>query len=71
MGFILTILFIFVVIVILILSIALGFLRSLFGFGRRKNNQGQTDTFSDDNPTDKQKIFDKTEGEYVDFEECD
>jgi len=69
MSFLLTILFLFVFIVILILATAFGFLRSLFGFGRRKNTQQQTDTFSDNNSIDKQKIFDKNEGEYVDFEE--
>jgi len=68
MGFFLTIIVLFFFVVILILSIAWGFLRSLFGFGRR-NSQQQTDTFSDNNPIDKQKIFDKNEGEYVDFEE--
>ena len=71
MGFIFTILLIFIFVVVLILSIAMNFLRSLFGFGRRKNRQEQTDTFSDNTPTDKQKIFDKTEGEYVDFEEVE
>jgi hypothetical protein len=69
MGFFLTIIVLFIFVVILILSIAFGFLRSLFGFGRRRNSQQQTDTFSDNNPIDKQKIFDKNEGEYVDFEE--
>jgi len=45
-----------------------GFIRSLFSFGKRDNTQGhQTQDF--EQPTEKSKIFDKKEGEYVDFEE--
>jgi hypothetical protein len=51
----------------IILSV-FGFIRSLFSFGKRGNTQDhQTQDF--EQPEGKSKIFDKKEGEYVDFEE--
>jgi hypothetical protein len=47
----------------------LGFIRSIFKFG--KNNRSTQNTQSQDfeQSNAKSKIFDKKEGEYVDFEE--
>ena len=45
-----------------------GFIRSIFGFGKRSNPQNQhSDSF--EKAASKSKIFGKQEGEYVDFEE--
>jgi hypothetical protein len=57
------------VIILMIISAVFGFIRSIFGFGRRKT-QNQTTNFQDfEQPSAKSKIFDKNEGEYVDFED--
>lgn len=78
-------LFFFIIIIVLIfgLSIISGILRLLFGFGRRRSggnkrqkeqqnsshsNEG-SDTLKSDVQQNRKKIFDKNEGEYVDFEE--
>ena len=70
MGFLFSIIFFFFLTVLLVVVFALGLLRSIFGF-RRNNRQQQeyNETRFDNNNRDAQKIFDKTEGEYVDFEE--
>jgi len=52
----------------LILSV-LGFIRSLFSFGKRNRPTQNTPSQDFEQPNDKTKIFDKNEGEYVDFEE--
>lgn len=48
-----------------------GMIRSFFGFGKKKDQTTDNkQTYNDRNSTDKKpKIFDKTEGEYVDYEE--
>ena len=57
------------VIGLIIISTVLGFIRSVFSFGRR-NNQTQSSEPEDLGQTSsKSKIFDKNEGEYVDYEE--
>ena len=62
------IIFILFIGLFVILSI-LGFIRSIFGFGKHSNptQQQHSDTF--EQPNSKSKIFDKKEGEYVDYEE--
>lgn len=69
MGFIFSIL-IFILFIGLFLIIAvLGFVRSIFSFGKKKNPM-QGNQRQDVEPTaPKSKIFDKKDGEYVDFEE--
>ena len=52
----------------LILSV-LGFIRSLFSLGKRNRPTQNTQSQDFEQPNDKTKIFDKNEGEYVDFEE--
>ena len=62
--------FIFIVILfigIFIVVAVMGFLRSIFNFGKGKNAGSQSQDF--EQPAAKSKIFDKKEGEYVDFEE--
>lgn len=78
--------FIFMFIIIIILAglfIVGGILRAIFGFGKRSSSRqsqrpgrqnNSTERNSDDalkNATKRKKIFDKEEGEYVDFEEVD
>ncbi|MFZ4724637.1 MAG: DUF4834 family protein [Paludibacter sp.] len=66
-SFIVIILFIGLFIIIAVL----GFLRSLFGFGKRKNPMQNEPSQGFEQPTTKHKIFDKKDGEYVDFEEVE
>lgn len=69
-------LFIIIIIVLVIgLSIVGGVLRFIFGIGRKvkrgNNERPERESFSqeDENQPVKKKIFDKDDGEYVDFEE--
>lgn len=77
-------LFFFIIVIVLIfgLSIISGILRLLFGFGRKRGNNKQqreqqnsyhsneeSDTFKGSVQQNRKKIFDKNEGEYIDFEE--
>ena len=60
---------IFVLVIgLIIISTVFGFIRSIFSFGKR-NNQPNNSSQEFEQPTTKSKIFDKKEGEYVDFEE--
>ena len=54
---------------LVIISTIFGFIRSIFGFGKRKNPLNDSHSQEFEHPTEKPKIFDKKEGEYVDFEE--
>jgi len=70
LGFIFFIFIFILVIGLIIISTVLGFIRSIFGFGKRSGAQTQdfqSNTY--EQPTSKSKIFDKNEGEYVDYEE--
>jgi len=70
LGFI-SFIFIFILVVVLIvISTIFGFIRSIFGFGRRASQAQnfQSNAEEQQQPT-KSKIFDTNEGEYVDFEE--
>lgn len=70
MSFILFILiFILFIGLVIILAVA-GFIRSLFSFGKRKGPlQDEQSQEFEQQAASKHKIFDKKEGEYVDFEE--
>ena len=69
MGFIFSIL-IFILFIGLFLIIAvLGFVRSIFSFGKKKNSMQDNQRKDVEQPAPKSKIFDKKDGEYVDFEE--
>ena len=69
MSFIFAILFFVLFIGLFVILSVLGFIRSLFSFG--KSNRPTKDSPSQGfEPTGtKSKIFDKNEGEYVDYEE--
>ena len=58
------------VIVLIVISTVLGFIRSIFSFGRRatQTQSSQSQNFEHQQPN-KSKIFDNNEGEYVDYEE--
>jgi len=69
MGFIFSILIFILFIGLFILIAVLGFVRSIFSFGKKRHPK-QGNQYKDvEAPTPKSKIFDKKEGEYVDFEE--
>jgi len=64
--------FIFILLIgLMIISSIFGFVRSIFSFGKRntQDHNPQSDDFQQ--PTTKTKIFDKSEGEYVDYEEME
>jgi len=59
----------FVLILLLAGSLGISLLRLLFGFGNKINQQQPESTQTTSNKTDKDKVFGKQEGEYVEFEE--
>lgn len=78
MGFLFSLIFFVFIIAIVVLLFVMGFLRSIFGFRRRKDPFSDGQNFNDEqkeryNPfkttTKSKKIIEKDEGEYVDFEE--
>ncbi len=76
MNIIFFIIILVIVVGFTILVVVLNFLRNIFRFGRRQGRR-EPDPFSEENRTDfnqakqNNKIIEKTEGEYVDFEEID
>ena len=70
MGFLVSILFVVLFFVLLIFLFVLGFIRSIFSFGRRKNfNHTEQNNNSYQQQKQRNKVFDKSEGEYADYEE--
>ena len=69
LGFLLFILIFVLVIVLMVISTVFGFIRSIFSFGKRNNPSQNSQPQDFERPVNKSKIFDKTEGEYVDYEE--
>lgn len=76
MSFIFFILFLVIGIAVVILLMIFGFLRTILGFGRRRDSfpgQENAQERASRNPfkssKEKPKVFDKQEGEYVDYEE--
>ncbi len=69
LGFLLFILIFVLVIVLMVISTVFGFIRSIFSFGKRNNSSQNSQPQDFEQPINKSKIFDKTEGEYVDYEE--
>jgi uncharacterized protein HemY len=72
MSFIVFILLIILIIILFALSFVSSVLRWIFGLGRRAGNafsgsNSQKTTYQ--KSTRRRKIFDKSDGEYVDFEE--
>ncbi|MDP4239078.1 MAG: DUF4834 family protein [Bacteroidota bacterium] len=69
MSFIFAILFFILFLGLFIILSVLGFLRSLFSFGRHKQPTQDSHSQNAEQPKGKSKIFDKSEGEYVDYED--
>ena len=70
MSFIFAILFFILFIGLFIILSVLGFIRSLFTFGKRNRpNQDNSPSHDFEQQGAKSKIFDKNEGEYVDYED--
>ncbi|GAB6011874.1 DUF4834 family protein [Viscerimonas tarda] len=73
MSFIFFFLFIILIIVSAVLSIGASFLRMLFGKPGTRQDRGyqqySRSNQSQQNPAQHKKVFDKNEGEYVDYEE--
>ena len=69
LGFLLFIIIFVLVVGLIIISTVFSFVRSIFGFGKRKDNPQNQQNQDFEQPAAKTKIFDKKEGEYVDFEE--
>lgn len=69
LSFLLFIIVFILVIGLVIISTVLGFIRSIFSFGKRTNQTQNPTSESHEQPSSKSKIFDKNEGEYVDYEE--
>jgi len=76
MSFLFFLLFLVIGIAVVILLVVFGFLRTIFGFGRRRNpfpgqenNEERTSRNPFKSSKQKPKVFDKQEGEYVDYED--
>ena len=69
LGFLLFILIFILFIGLMIISSVFGFIRSIFSFGKRNTQTPDSQSQDFQQPTAKSKIFDKSEGEYVDYEE--
>ena len=69
LGFLLFIIIFVLVVGLIIISTVFNFVRSIFSFGKRKDNSQYQQNQDFEQPASKTKIFDKKEGEYVDFEE--
>lgn len=69
LGFLLFIVIFILVIGLILITSVLGFIRSIFGFGKRNPQTQQSHPHDTDQPSRKSKIFEKNEGEYIDYEE--
>lgn len=64
-------LFLLVIVLVVVVSV-FGFLGAIFRFGRKNARKFQEESkTSDVNQSSKSKVFQKEEGEYVDFEDVD
>lgn len=70
MGIIVSLFFGLIFVVLLILLFVLGFIRSIFRFGKTKNTSSAQDSYAEkpQGPS-RSKVFSKDEGEYADYEE--
>ena len=69
LSFLFFIVILILVIGLVIISTIFGFLRSIFSFGKRNTQTQNAQSHTYEQPTSKSKIFDRNEGEYVDYEE--
>jgi len=70
MGILISLFFGLIFIVLLVILFVLGFIRSIFRFGKPKNNSSYQQPYAEQ-PTSstRSKVFSKEEGEYADYEE--
>ena len=71
MSFIFAILFFILFLGLFLILSILGFIRSLFSFGKHKRTTDSMQSQDFEQPNTKSKIFDKNEGEYVDYEDIE
>lgn len=69
LSFLFFILIVALIVVLIVVSTVWRFILSIFGIKRQTNPFQNTNSAEQEQPTPKSKIFDKAEGEYVDFEE--
>ena len=69
LSFLFFIIIFVLIIVVAVISTVFGFIRSIFSFGKRNNQTQDPQSQNGEQPGQKAKIFDKSEGEYVDYEE--
>ena len=69
LNFLFFIIIFVLVIGLIIISAVFGFIRSIFRFGKNANQTQNTESQTPEEPASKSKIFDKNEGEYVDYED--
>lgn len=69
MSFILSIIIFILFIGLFLIVAVVGFVRSIFSFGKKKNAMHDNQRNDVEPPAQKSKIFSKNDGEYVDFEE--
>lgn len=71
MGILISLFFGIIFLVLLVLLFVLGFIRSIFRFGKPKNTTTNNQQYSAEkqNPVNRTKVFSKDEGEYADYEE--
>lgn len=69
LSFLFFIVIFILVIGLILISTILGFIRSIFSFGKRNNQANGSQPQDFEQPNAKSKIFEQSEGEYVDYEE--
>ena len=69
MGFLFSIAFFLLLGLFIAAAFVLALLRSFFSLRKYKSPTSEKHTQTNDSRNEKQKVFSKTEGEYVDFEE--
>lgn len=69
LSFLFIIVIFILVIGFIVISTVIGLIRSVFNFGKRNKHAPNSASQDYQQPTAKSKIFDKDEGEYVDYEE--
>ena len=69
LGFFAFIIIFILIVGLVIISTIFGFIRSIFSFGKHNKTNQNNQSQDIEQPPAKSKIFDKKEGEYVDFEE--
>lgn len=73
MSFLFALFIIIIFIVLILISSVMNIFREILGIGRKNANAGKhkKDTQVHQTKSKKKKVFEKSEGEYVDFEDID